>query len=346
MSCLFTFRDGLEEAALRQKKEQQARHTQDTDQVLVRSSPAAGSQHCSQPPTPSAFSLVQHPQPRAPSLGGSPSCAAPGEQTPTQYRASGSPAMQSADVPWKGPAVAQQGQLLDSQRSWKSAPHMLAHSSATAVHQSQIRHPPACPSIDRTGCPPQSHDKSNPLPALGASSSQHSPWGSADNGLAERRLSGASAGCSGRGPQRISSPLRPLTNGSRPPRESSLSSPVRSHQPQQAWAGDFIHASVSATTQLQRPNEPSAAEINHEGIARREGLGQQLAAQRSCEGGGRDSRRNSFGVRPGDSVGVGLGGPPCARLANVHRQVSHFRELLPGLPLLPSSYAKCAPVAR
>lgn len=220
------------------------------------------------------------------------------------------------------------------------APLMLAHSSAPAAPYSQIRYAPGCLSIDGTGDPPQSCESSNPLPHMGTNSGQQNSWSNAASELAERRLSGASAGCSGRELQRNSYPLWPLTNSSRPSRGGSLSSPMRFQQPQQAGANSLPRASVSGPAQI--PNRPSAAQMQHEGSVRQEAPGQQRPAQGRGDKGGLNSRRNLFELPLGSSVAVG--GAQCMTLADVHRRVFEFLELLPHLPMPPSSHAKCATV--
>ncbi len=323
---------------MRQRKEGQASRRPSSDPLVVISPPAPSSQRSSQPPTPSAFTLVQPAPSRAPGTSSST------EHTYLQPGACGIAAMPSSGHAWHNSAFTQQGHLLDSQMSCNSRAIVLelpAHSSAPSVPQAHSRYEPGYSSRSMNGHHPQSHAWGQPMPSLpdtGVNICQNSSGGCTAHSLAERRLSGAGATCSGRGQPSMSSPLRPLTNGYQSSHRSGLASPGHHQLPQQqqAWGHRGAPACVSAPAQLQRQGGPSATQWQDAALPRQ----QPPTQQQQREGGGLNARRESFGRQQG--VTGASGSEACMTPADLHRRVHDFRERLPHLPMPPSSHAKCA----
>ena len=210
---------------------------------------------------------------------------------------------------------------------------------------SLVRHDAPCSSASLNSGMPRLHDRSGQTPAPSyppMNVSQHQAWPRTAGAVSERQASGASASCSGRGPEKGPSHTRQAPSAASAANENAIAG-TQCHQElrSQAWA-DLSGGSAAALA--QRPQEttrwpgvvqPVPTSFDSQHMASRQ---LQLQQQRHS-GEGKGLRKDSGGLAAQrDSAVAGQR----AALAEVHRRASEFRALLPQIPPPSSSYKKCA----
>ena len=343
-------RDGLEEAAIKRRRKSTSL---DASRLPVEPapSPVQASQHSSQPPTPSAMTLVQ------PALSdwASPTFglnSAPQklkgwqenvrpcggmQQGSTAAMQSVHPARQAASV--YGEAFDELRQARRVERAQQTSQQRCQSTAPGSL----VRHGAPCSSASLNSCTPRLHDRSGQTPAPSNEPmivSQHQAWPRTTGAVSDRQASGASASCSGRGPQQGPSHTRQTLSAACAAHGSAMAGPHFHQKPPGAWVNLSISSAAALAQRLETPQwpgvvQPMPTSFDSQHMASRQ---QQLQQQRhSREGQG--SRRDSCGLAAQKDSAVAN---QRAALAEVHRRASEFRALLPQIPPPTSSYEKCA----
>lgn len=329
-------------------------------------SPAQGSQHSSQPPTPSAMTLVQpalcdlaSPAPDFPNAAlyeqkqwqefGRPCGGVQQGSTPAMQSAR--PARQAASVYGEAFDELRRGRKLERAQQTSQRCCQPTHIASTSGRQhsapgSLVRQDAPCSSASLNAGMPRLHDTGSQAPkSLDAqmSVSLQQAWPRTADAVSERRASGASASCSGRGQQHGPSHTRqtPSATNSAP---GSLTAGPDSHQKPrpQTWfklPGGSAAAQARPFQSEETPRSQGMVQQMPTSFGSRHMAPMQHQLQRHS-GGGQPVRRGCLGLASEKDTAAAAAAAQQAALAEVHRRGSEFRTLLPRIPPPPSSYEK------